>query len=233
MKIAIIPARGGSKRIPNKNIKLFYGKPIIAWSIEAALAAKIFDYVIVSTDSNEIAEIANEFGAEVPFMRPPELSGDFVGVTDVVCHATQWGVDQGWKIEHVCCILPTAPLINLGDIRQGYVDLIRENYSFVISATDFASPIFRSFQEERRGVKMFFPNKFNARSQDLPVAIHDAAQFYWGTAAAWLSKQRAFGSETGVVKIPRWRVQDIDTEDDWMMAELLAKYVSDKFSIDA
>ena len=233
MKIAIIPARGGSKRIPNKNIKEFYGRPIIAWSIEAALASELFDHVMVSTDSTEIAEVAKRYGADVPFIRPLELSGDFVGVTDVICHATQWGVDKGWKIDHVCCILPTAPLVSLEDMKQGYVDLIRENYSFVISVTDYASSIFRSFQKEKRGVKMFFPEKFNTRSQDLPMAIHDAAQFYWGTAAAWLGKQCAFGSETGVVKIPRWRVQDIDTEDDWMMAELLARYVADKFSNEA
>jgi pseudaminic acid cytidylyltransferase len=231
MKIAIIPARGGSKRISNKNIRLFNGKPIIAWSIEAAIASNLFDHVIVSTDSEAIAEVARKYGAEVPFIRPLELSGDVVGVTDVISHAAKWVVEKGWNADAICCILATAPLIAIADIRKGFEDLIREKYFFVIAATNFASPIFRAFQKESRGVRMYFPDAFNSRSQDLPEALHDAAQFYWGTTTAWLNKYCAFGAGTGIVKIPRWRVQDIDTEDDWIMAEFLSAYVANNSSV--
>jgi N-acylneuraminate cytidylyltransferase len=226
MKIAIIPARGGSKRIPQKNIKAFFGKPIIAWSIEAALRSNLFDSVIVSTDSEEIAGVARSYGAYVPFIRPSELSGDYIGLIDVIYHATKWINDHKLSVDEVCCILATAPLIDINDINRGYDLLIKEKYSFVMSVTDYAHPIFRSFQMQLRGVKMFFPENFHTRSQDLPEAFHDAAQFYWGTSAAWLSKKCEFGDETGTIKIPRWRAQDIDTEDDWAMAEFLARYAA-------
>ena len=226
MKIAVIPARGGSKRIPRKNIKLFCGKPMIAWSIEAAKASELFDRIIVSTDDAEIAEVAKHWGAEVPFMRPEELSNDYTGTTPVIAHATQWLLDQGEPVSAVCCIYATAPFIQVNDLKQGLELLNSGNWNYAFSATDFAAPIFRSFkQTDTGGVEMFFPEHFTTRSQDLPNALHDAGQFYWGKATAWLKGNRIFDQYTKPIIIPRWRVQDIDTLEDWQRAEILATII--------
>ncbi len=224
--VAVIPARGGSKRIPRKNIRSFCGKPMIAWSIEAALQSKLFAHVIVSTDDSEIADVARGYGAEVPFVRPPELSDDYAGTMDVVEHATQWAVAQGWSVRAVCCIYATAPLIDSADLRRGLELLESGGWSYTFAVTDFAAPIFRSFrQRDDGGIEMFFPDAFAKRSQDLPRALHDAGQFYWGRPEAWLARTRIFDAHSCPVMIPRWRVQDIDTEEDWHRAELLAKLV--------
>ena len=221
-RLCVIPARGGSKRIPRKNIKEFCGKPIIAWSIEVAKASGLFDIIIVSTDDVEIAETAKKWGAEVPFMRPPELSDDYAGTTEVVAHATQWAIEQGFEFNAVCCIYATAPFIELDDLKQGLKALDSGKWAYAFTATEFAAPIFRSFkQTEEGGVEMFFPEHFLSRSQDLPIALHDAGQFYWGTPSAWLEGKRMFDSHSVPVVIPRWRVQDIDTPDDWQRAELM------------
>jgi len=226
MKIAVIPARGGSKRIPRKNIKLFFGKPMIAWSIEAAKLSGYFDRIIVSTDDQEIAEVAKEWGADVPFMRPEELSNDFVGTTPVVAHATLWALSQGINVDAVCCLYATAPFVQTIDIEQGLALLESNNSAFAISVTTFAAPVFRAFTEcMDGGVKMIFPEHYVTRSQDLPIALHDAGQFYWGRPSAWIEGKNGFGRDTSTVKIPRWRVQDIDDEDDWMRAELLAPLI--------
>jgi len=222
MKIAVIPARGGSKRIPRKNIKVFCGKPIIAWSIEAAKSSGLFDHIIVSTDDAEIADISKEWGADVPFVRPAELANDYAGTTEVIAHATQWGVDRGWSLSAVCCIYATAPFIQVVDIKRALVALESGNWAYSFSVTDYESPIFRSFYEHPDGgVEMFFPVQFNKRSQDLPAALHDAAQFYWGRPDSWLTGKRIFDRHSFPVAIPRWRVQDIDTESDWIRAEYL------------
>jgi N-acylneuraminate cytidylyltransferase len=226
MIIAIIPARGGSKRIPRKNIKTFCGKPMIAWSIEAAKKANLFDRIIVSTDDEEIADVANRWGAEVPFMRPEELSNDFAGTTEVIAHATKWAQDQGWPLEAVCCIYATAPFVLASDIRRGLTLLQSSRWAFAFPVTEFDTPIFRSFKEtEDGGVEMFFPEHFSTRSQDLPVALHDAGQFYWGRPNAWLSGARIFDRHSTPVFIPGWRVQDIDTLDDWVRAEMMAPII--------
>jgi pseudaminic acid cytidylyltransferase len=223
MKIAIIPARGGSKRIPRKNIKPFGGKPMIAWSIEAAKSSGLFQKIIVSTDDDEIAEVARQWGAEVPFIRPAELSNDFTATTPVIGHATQWAIDQGYDLSAVCCIYATAPFISVDDLKQGLEILESGDWAFSFPATDFAAPIFRSFkQNEEGGLEMFFPEHFLTRSQDLPRALHDAGQFYWGRPDAWLEGKRIFDIHTKPLIIPRWRVQDIDTFDDWQRAETLA-----------
>jgi N-acylneuraminate cytidylyltransferase len=223
MKIAVIPARGGSKRIPRKNIKPFYGKPMIAWSIEAAKASGLFDRIIVSTDDNEIAAVARQWGAEVPFMRPPSLADDHAGTAPVIAHATRWAMDAGVDVDAVCCIYATAPFIQVTDLRQGLQELESGNWEYVFTATDFAAPIFRSFERVvEGGVQMFFPEHTLTRSQDLPVALHDAAQFYWGRTSAWLEEKRVFDRHTMPLIIPRWRVQDIDTPEDWERAETLA-----------
>jgi pseudaminic acid cytidylyltransferase len=228
MRIAVIPARGGSKRIPRKNIKDFCGKPMIAWSIEAAKASGFFDHIIVSTDDAEVAEIAREWGAEVPFIRPVELSNDYAGTTEVVAHATRWSIDQGWSVSAVCCIYATAPFVQVDDLARGLHLLESGNWSFAFTATDFSAPIFRAFKQmPEGGVKMFFPEHFATRSQDLPIALHDAGQFYWGRPSAWIEGRRIFDRHSIPVVIPRWRVQDIDNQDDWMQAELIYNQLKD------
>ncbi len=226
MKIAVIPARGGSKRIPRKNIKPFCGKPMIAWSIEAAKASGLFEHAIVSTDDAEIAEVAKQCGAEVPFMRPEALSNDHAGTTPVVAHATQWALDQGFDVSAVCCIYATAPFVQTDDLKQGWDALNSGDWDYAFTVTDFAAPIFRSFKQTAEGgVEMFFPEHFAMRSQDLPVALHDAGQFYWGRPTAWLEGKRIFDRRSKPIVIPRWRVQDIDNQDDWERAEILAPII--------
>jgi N-acylneuraminate cytidylyltransferase len=223
MRIAVIPARGGSKRIPRKNIKPFAGQPMISYSIAAALQSNVFDRVIVSTDDEEIARVAKEFGAEVPFVRPRALSDDHTGTMDVVAHAIRFLAPQELSnLTAVCCIYATAPFIRQDDIRHGLELLESENWQYVFAATNFAAPIFRSFKKDASGgLEMFFPEYFPTRSQDLPEAMHDAGQFYWGRPAAWLSAAKVFDRRSTVVLLPRWRVHDIDTEDDWLRAELV------------
>lgn len=229
MKIAVIPARGGSKRIPRKNIKNFCGKPMIAWSIEAAKASGVFDRIIVSTDDAEIAEVARRWGAGVPFTRPEALSNDFAGTTEVIAHATQWALDQGLELDAVCCIYATAPFIQVDDIKRGDAALESGNWAFAFAATEYPSSIYRSFRQiEGGGLEMLFPEYRLTRSQDLPVVLHDAAQFYWGRPSAWLEGENAFGSRSVPVIIPHWRVQDIDSPDDWDRAEILAPMILGK-----
>lgn len=224
MRIAVIPARGGSKRIPRKNIKIFCGKPMIAWSIEAAINSFCFDQVIVSTDDPEIAKIATEYGARVPFMRPRELSDDFVGTIPVVGHATQWCIDHGLAVEKVCCIYATAPFVRPEDITHGLEVLERCESKFAFSVTSYAFPIQRAIRlTDDQRVEMFEPNNFGKRSQDLEDAYHDAGQFYWGTTSAWLAGEQIFSSVASPVILPRHRVQDIDTPEDWERAEWMFK----------
>lgn len=228
MKIAVIPARGGSKRIPRKNIKPFAGKPMIAWSITAALKSNLFDHVIVSTDDPEISAVAKQWGASVPFIRPAELADDFTGTTAVIAHATQWACEQGWSVQQVCCIYATAPFIRISDLCKAQVLLDTGKWAYIFTATDFAAPIFRSFQRlPQGGLEMFFPEHFTTRSQDLPTALHDAGQFYWGTAESWLQALPIFANHSQALLIPRWRVQDIDTRADWKRAELLAPLIGE------
>lgn len=218
MKLALIPARGGSKRIPGKNIRAFAGKPIIAWSIECALSSGLFERVVVSTDDEEIGRVARAFGAEVPFLRPAALADDHAGTTGVVAHAIE--ALQARDYEAVCCIYATAPLLRAEDLRRGAELLDAGDWQYAFSATSYDAPVFRGFTERPGGgLEMLFPEHFGSRSQDLPEALHDAAQFYWGRPAAWLDGIRIFGKDSTVVRLPRWRVQDIDTEDDWRRAE--------------
>ena len=220
--VAVIPARGGSKRIPRKNIKMFHGRSILSWSIEAALSSKCFGQVIVSTDDEEIAEVARTCGATVPFTRPAELSGDHVATIPVVAHALNWLRQNGCAPEFVCCIYATAPFLTAEDIRNGF-DLIkttRGDYVFPVTTFDF--PIQRAIRVRETGqVEMFQPEHFSTRSQDLEEAYHDAGQFYWGNSAAWAAGTPIFSRNARPLKIPRSRAQDIDTEEDWVIAERL------------
>ena len=225
MRIAVIPARGGSKRIPRKNIKCFGGQPIIAWSIAAALESNCFDRIIVSTDDHEIAEVAEAHGAEVPFLRPCELSDDHTGTIPVIAHAINWQNSQGkCSVNLACCIYATAPFLRAMDLKRGLEVLECGGAEYSLSVTNYAFPIQRAFRltAESR-ISMFQPEYFNARSQELEEAWHDAAQFYWGHAEAWLSGLPLFSKRSSPVVLPRHRVQDIDTPEDWLRAELMFK----------
>jgi len=222
MRLAVIPARGGSKRIPRKNIKTFAGKPMIAWSIEAALQSGCFDRIIVSTDDDEIAAVARAHGAEVPFMRPPELSDDHTGTIPVIAHAVQWQAEHGPAADEVCCIYATAPFLQPGDVQRGLNVLCDSAAAYAFSVTSYAFPIQRAIRMSATNrVEMFYPEHFNTRSQDLEEAWHDAGQFYWGTAQAWTSGNPIFSPASAPVVLPRHRVQDIDTLEDWDRAELM------------
>lgn len=224
MNLCIIPARGGSKRIPRKNIRDFCGKPMIAWSIGAAQASALFKHIIVSTDDDEIAAVAEAYGAEAPFRRPAKLSDDHAGTTEVIAHAVQWAQNAGWALDAVCCLYATAPFVQAADLKAGLDRLQSGDWSYCFTATTFASPIFRSFrQTQDGGLEMFFPEHFSNRSQDLPEALHDAGQFYWGHPDAWTQARRIFDHHSTPLILPRWRVQDIDNEDDWFRAEILWK----------
>lgn len=228
MQLAVIPARGGSKRIPRKNIKMFHGQPMIAWSIQAAIDSGCFDEVWVSTDDEEIAEVAQVYGAKVPFLRPVHLSDDFATTADVMSHA----VEEFGKINHalpdyICCLYATAPFVIKADLVQGLEKIKNNsNLNYVFSATTYPFPIQRAIKlNEYDTVEMFSPQYFNVRSQDLEEAWHDAGQFYWGTAEAWLNKAMIFSTQSRVVELPRFRVQDIDTQEDWDRAEWLFKAI--------
>jgi N-acylneuraminate cytidylyltransferase len=223
-RLAVIPARGGSKRIPRKNIKPFCGKPMIAWSIEAALQSGCFDQVIVSTDDAEIADVARQHGALVPFIRPQELADDHTGTTEVIAHTIDWFNGQGQAPSEVCCIYATAPFVTPADLLQGWQVLTESGCDFSFSVTSYAFPIQRAIRITPAGrVEMFNPEHFNTRSQDLEEAWHDAGQFYWGQAQAWLQNKVIFGPTSVPIKLPRHRVQDIDTPEDWVRAEWLFK----------
>jgi len=226
MNVAVIPARGGSKRIPRKNIKQFCGKPMIAWPIEVVKQSGLFEHILVSTNDEEIAEVSKSYGAEVPFMRPVELSNDYARTTEVIGHAVSWMHEQQWQPEAVCCIYATSVFLTVDDLKKGFETLSTGNWSYAFSVTDFEYTIFRSFREHPDGgVEMFFPEHFEKRSQDLPLALHDTAQFYWGKPDAWLKHLKLFDLHSYPVKIPRWRVQDIDSQDDWKRAELLFRLI--------
>ncbi|MCK4102788.1 pseudaminic acid cytidylyltransferase [Acinetobacter radioresistens] len=228
MQLAVIPARGGSKRIPRKNIKMFHGQPMIAWSVQAAIESGCFDEIWVSTDDEEIAEVAQAYGAKIPFLRPTHLSDDFATTADVMSHA----VGEYDKLNHtlpdyICCLYATAPFVTKADLVQGFEKIKNNrNLNYVFSATTYSFPIQRAIKlNVDDTVEMFSPQYFNVRSQDLEEAWHDAGQFYWGTAEAWLNKAMIFASQSSVVELPRFRVQDIDTQEDWNRAEWLFKAI--------
>ena len=224
MIICVIPARGGSKRIPRKNIKEFNGKPIIAYSIEAAFESNCFDQVIVSTDDNEIKEVAKKYGAQVPFVRPDELSNDYVGTIPVIKHAIEWMEDHNNYIENVCCLYATAPFIKSKILTKAYQQLKDSSADYCFGVTSFTFPIQRAIkitQDDK--VDMFYPEYFNKQSQDLEEAYHDAGQFYWGKAQAFKDELPIFSEIATPYILPRYLVQDIDSEEDWVRAEAMYK----------
>ena len=222
--VAIIPARGGSKRIPHKNIREFCGRPMIAWSIRAALESGCFDRVIVSTDDDQIAATARDWGAETPFARPAELAGDYIGTVPVIRHAVERLQTNGGSPEAVCCLYATAPFVQVGDIRRGLKALELENVDYAFSVTSYAFPIQRALRITETGrTSMFYPEHVNTRSQDLDEAWHDAGQFYWGRSSAWIADKPILTADAIPIRLPRERVQDIDTPEDWRRAEWLFK----------
>ena len=226
MTLAIIPARGGSKRIPLKNIKLFCGKPMMAWAIEAALQSGCFEQVVVSTDDPETADVARHYGAQVPFIRPAALSDDHTGTTAVVAHAIEWLAAQSPPPAQVCCLYATAPFVSVADLRRGLALLTETGADYAFAVTRYAFPVQRAIRITATGrAAMFSPEYFNTRSQDLEEAYHDAGQFYWGQAKAWLDQKMIFSPTSVPLVLPRHRVQDIDTPEDWAHAERLFKII--------
>lgn len=222
LNVAIIPARGGSKRILRKNIRQFAGKPIISWSINAAQLSDCFDRILVSTDDDEIASVALSAGAEVPFRRPNELSDDYAGTLPVVAHAINWLHENNYHPSNVCCIYATAPFLLPKDLAIG-LDVLRETCrDFSVSVTPFDYPVQRSLRITKEfKIVMNDQNYINSRSQDLEPMYHDAGQFYWGKAEAWLNTRSILSENAAPVILPRTRVQDIDSLDDWHQAELM------------
>jgi pseudaminic acid cytidylyltransferase len=224
INLCVIPARGGSKRIPRKNIREFCGKPMIAWSIEAAKKSRIFDAIIVSTDDDEIAAVAESCGAMVPFFRPKELSDDHTPTLPVIAHAIQKWETMQPAPSFVCCIYATAPLIDPENIKGAYETTVKGKWNYVFSATSFPYPVFRAIRlDESHAVHLVFPENLNKRSQDFPEIWHDAGQFYWGRRNAWIQAIPILGQTSTIHPIPRWQVQDIDSFEDWENAELLKK----------
>lgn len=222
MKLALIPARGGSKRIPRKNIRNFAGQPVIAYSIGAARDSNLFDAVVVSTDDEQIAEVARSYGAETPFMRPADLADDHTTTLAVVNHALDWFTSRGQPVRLLCCIYATAPFIQAADIATGLRQLEEEGADFCLPVTAFPFPIQRAVRiTANQRLAMFQPEHLLTRSQDLEQGYHDVGQFVWGRAESFRSDVPVFGPGTVPLIIPPYRVQDIDTAEDWQRAELL------------
>lgn len=218
--LAIIPARGGSKRIPRKNIKDFLGKPIISYSIEAALDSKLFEEVMVSTDDKEIAEVAKKYGAKVPFMRSSDNADDYATLSDVVAEVKENYSGRGKKFDYICCILPTAPFTTISLLKKGFSLLIDNSVDSVRPITEFSYPIQRAVKMRSGLLEMFWPEEANTRSQDLEPAYHDAGLFYWMNFEKGMKGKKKMGFE-----LSKSLVQDIDTIEDWKIAEFKYKYL--------
>lgn len=225
MKIALIPARGGSKRIPGKNTRDFAGRPMLCWVIDAAQRSGCFDRIVVSTDDTAIASVAQKAGAEVPFMRPAKLADDHTGLIDVIRHSVEALLPSASHDDLVCNLLATAAFLRAEDLRQGLQCLLAtEGADFALSVAAFPAPIQRALRLDGADrVSMFDPDQFPRRSQDLEPAFHDAGQFCWGRAQAWLSVRNVFTPACVAIRLPAHRVQDIDTPEDWHRAEWLFK----------
>ncbi len=227
-KIAIIPARGGSKRIPGKNIKLFSGKPVIAYSIEAAINSGLFDEVMVSTDDAGIAAVAQQYGAAVPFMRSDAASSDQATTVDALIEVIDNYRKSGYNFDYACCIYPTAVFVTAEKLQEAFVFLMQNNYSSVFPIMPFGYPVWRSLKIENEKLCMNFSAYKNARSQDLPAAYHDAGQFYFFKPEALFNEKTLFTSNSGGIIIDQLHGQDIDNPDDWELAELKYRLLNEK-----
>lgn len=218
--LAIIPARGGSKRIPRKNIKPFLGQPIIKYSIDAALESKIFNEVMVSTDDHEIADLAKKYGAKVPFMRSEKNADDYATTRDVLIEVLEEYKQRGFEFEHLCCIYPTAPFVKSEKLKQGFELLTLKKADAVIPVTRFSYPIQRAFKIEDGRLTRMWPEYEKARSQDLEPAYHDVGQFYWYKVSSFLNRKNKSAYKTIPMLIPEMEMQDLDNNDDWIIAEM-------------
>lgn len=229
MNIAIIPARAGSKRIKKKNIKVFHGKPIIAWSIQEALKSKLFNKVIVSTDSKKIANISKKYGAEVPYLRGKSLSNNKANINDVIIDVLKYFKDKKIKINYACLIYATAPFLKKKDLIKGFKTIKKnKNLDYVMSVSKFKSNIYRSLKIKNGKIFPLFKKYISTRTQDLKDLYFDNAQFTFGKASSWIKKKHAYLSKTTYVYIPAHRVQDIDTVEDWKRAQILFKILEKK-----
>jgi pseudaminic acid cytidylyltransferase len=223
LNIAVIPARGGSKRIPRKNIKPFGGKPMIAYAIQAARDSGLFEHVVVSTDDDEIAAVAQAHGASLPFRRPAHLADDQTVTVPVIAHAAQWFVDQGHAVDAVCCIYPCVPLLRAADLQGAYAMFKERGADYVYPVVGFHSSPWRAMTKPEHGPMQFvYPEYELTRTQDLPKCYFDAGQFYWGKTAAWTSGLRMHSHGHGY-EVEGHRIVDIDTHEDWARAELIAR----------
>lgn len=223
MRLAIITARGGSKRIPRKNLRPFCGTPIIGYSIRAAQSSKCFDEVMVSTDDEEIAAVAGQLGASVPFLRSAVNSDDFATTSAVLVEVLQQYQNRGAQVDLACCLYPTAPFVTGASLRQGLAMLeAAPEMTAVVTVARFSYPIQRALRIVDGRVMPIQPDQMAKRSQDLDPAFHDAGQFYWFRVAPFLLSAELLSTQTGALVVPEWQVQDIDSEEDWRHAE--AKY---------
>jgi len=228
-KLAIIPARGGSKRILRKNIKLFLGKPIIAYSIEAALKSKLFDEVMVSTDDEEIREIALKYGAKVPFLRSETNANDFATTAAVINEVLEVYKTRNKLFKYCICIYPTAPFVSSNLLIKAFKKLKKDKLDVVFSVLKYGFPIQRAMKINKEDkVEMVDVSKMNTRSQDLESSFHDAGQFYALNVSAFIKKQKLWTNNTGCIEINELKAQDIDTETDWKLAELKYKLLLDE-----
>jgi len=223
--IAIIPARGGSKRIPRKNIRLFHGEPLIAFAIRKALESELFDSVLVSTDDEEIAAIARSFGAEVPFLRSADKASDTATTAEVLEEVLNILAEQGRSYKSACCIYPAVPLLPVERLREGYSQLVSGSFDSVISVCRFSYPVQRSLVVKGDAISFVWPENRSVRSQDLEPHFHDAGQFYWFRTAAFLQNRQLFTENSSFTELQERYVQDIDTPEDWLMAELKYTYL--------
>ena len=224
MNVVVLPARKNSKRIKNKNIKPFLGIPIIIRTITKLKKSKIFDKIIVSTDSVRIKKIVEQYGAYVPYYRAKKLSDDHTGISEVVADVTRWMLRKKWKVKYVCCVLPTNPLLQKKYLKAGLKLIIKSNCKFVFSASMIKSNFLRSFYETNtKGIKMLYPRNYKKRSQDLKKIFIDCGIFYWAKPKSWISSYKIFSKQSKTIKIPSSLNYDIDTQDDWKKAEKFAK----------
>lgn len=227
MRIAIIPARGGSKRIPRKNIKPFYGKPMIAWAIETARASGLFEHIVVTTDDAEISALARTWGAETPFVRPAELADDYTPTVPVVAHAIGACQSLGWQVDQVCCIYPAVPFMQSTDLVAALQMLETNDADYVFPVAAYPSAIQRALRQLPNGLMTPFYSQYaSTRTQDLEPAYYDVGQFYWGRSQAWLEGKNVHQYGMGLL-IPSWRVVDIDNAEDWQRAELMVAAFKD------
>lgn len=220
-RVAIIPARGGSKRVPRKNVRPFAGRPMIGYAIDVARRSGLFEHVLVSTDDAEVAAVARDLGAEVPFMRPAALADDFTPTVPVIAHAIRAGAELGWRIEQACCIYPAVPLLQPRSLADALALLEGSDAPYAFPVLAYRAPIQRALQRDAGGRSApLHPEYMQTRTQDLPPAFHDAGQFYWGRADAWLAG-RPLHADACTLVCDEGSVVDIDTEADWALAEAL------------